>query len=645
VLPTNSRIIASVFCCLVISITICAFASDQDPEEKMMWKGSLSMESVELHQFNIFKSTQSGTRSHSRNHETRNTATVYISAADILQSGDIQGQGTREANIDNRELRKSTSKSGRWGRSYDTFKGGGTAIIKGSHVRITIVKKAAIDSANAIQEAIGNCGADPACLSQAMAKFQGLIEDSASSFPVKIVATILTPVKGRWVNHSISTSFEKATGEKRTEDGPTSIDTIVGGPMLVEMDGTYTRGEKGDTITAHLSKTEILPYKSWDGENHPRENRLQCSLHLTNGPPEVRIYVDTTGGQKDITDKETKVMVGQRVHLTAHVASTGLGEEIVTAWHIPDRLFSDWLAWRGGAKVKMVEDLEESSIHFAWIEGSLDGWKREIRYDAEYAGKSLTGKTTFLVFSPGTDVKVEPGTHLGRPKSGACGLVLDPQAITLVSRAMMPANELDCGNFTLQYVQLVRSNSWGVQSVVPKQYYWVFDSHDWLLDTTYPYNAPQTGPGHLMIEMTDSPFVSLREYDSVYMDQQFETHLMFKPPRHPELETQQLFVPLYKVDWRWKGAVQSVLPSKPGDPDPGKVCFQNGSHLLVCAKPPAQYSPVAVPWQHHPEWTGATPGYDKMRKWLIEDQLAPGEPERPGSPSEPLPRAANWSCN
>ncbi len=184
-----------------------------------------------------------------------------------------------------------------------------------------------------------------------------------------------------------------------------------------------------------------------------------------------------------------------------------------------------------------------------------------------------------------------------------------------------------------------------MQSVIPNEYFWVFDVHDWLLDTTYPYNTPQTGPGPLLIEMTDSPLVSLREYDSVYMDQQFETHLMFKPPQHPELDTQQLFVPLYKVDWRWKGEVQSVPPSKPGDPDPSQVCFQNGSHRLGCARPPAHYSPVVVPWSHHPEWKGATPGYDKLRKWRIDDQLGPLEPERPASPAEPLPCAANWSCN
>ena len=55
------------YACLVITGMFgVASGAEKDPEEKMLWKGTLSMESIEQHNFEIQISNQNGTRSHFR---------------------------------------------------------------------------------------------------------------------------------------------------------------------------------------------------------------------------------------------------------------------------------------------------------------------------------------------------------------------------------------------------------------------------------------------------------------------------------------------------------------------------------------------------------------------------------------------------
>jgi len=107
-------------------------------------------------------------------------------------------------------------------------------------------------------------------------------------------------------------------------------------------------GDRGDTITATFNKTEESPYKAYNGKSYPIRTTATCTLHLSNGPPEVRIYAIAKEGEKYITGKETNIMIGQRIALSAHVVSYGLGHETRHEWDVKGRIFDQY--WACGRK-------------------------------------------------------------------------------------------------------------------------------------------------------------------------------------------------------------------------------------------------------------------------------------------------------
>jgi hypothetical protein len=625
-----------------ISIFPVSLYCQSDPKEEKLWSGSLSIDYTEDHHFSITKASNNNSRTHTREHTKSQRVTVFIKAADIFTSGTIKAEGTHTVNTDSLDFYKNELYGGEWSTEKTTFTARGSDSLKDGDVLITLAKKSDIDAAKQIQAEIGACGVDPACLAAVLAKYEGITKDTASSFPIKIVVQVVNPCEGIITSSKVTEKYTRNKGTETEEETSPPLQTYVGIPLAVEMDGTYTRGKNGDRITASYNESEKQPYKALDGQDHPGIRHVTCSLFLTNGPPEVRIFAETKEDQKDITDKETKVMAGQRLHLTAHVVSTGLGDLLSSTWKVPGVLFDSWRGSRDAGYIRLVDndEFEHISLHYAWGDGSSGGKRYTVSYNADYAGNTLEGKTTFVVFIPEATADVTPGTKTdfsdgseqgnsaSLPSSG-CEIAPIPYGIQIKSEVAMPSNELNNGEFTLQYVQLVETNAWGMFSPDKRTYSWKYNVHTSLLDSAYPYEGPVSGSGRLSLSMRDTPgSPSLIDYDAVYIDMDFNAYLMFKPPDHPELATIPQFISLYKINWHWKAAVQAVTPHPNSYVDCGK-----GIHIITCDKPPSSYPHVPLEWYIQPEWEGVSSV--TLKSW--------NEGTVPTHPSDPPPGESGWN--
>lgn len=613
------------FTALIIPSGAC-LADDKD--ETKLWRGTINMTIEKRHVFSVeVKDKKSEARSsHTRNRLKRLNAVINVVGADFLYGGAVKATGTIQSRFDNRDTRRSKSPDGDWSKTKDTMTGQGQGPIEGSNINLIFAKKSVVDSASVIENEIKKCGLDPECLGRIQQKFMGLLQDKAKSFPIRIVAQVMAPCRGQAKSLSVSTSSE---GESEV-DGPHTTTLPMCLPMAFEMDGTYTRGPKGDTITATYHKSHKNPYKAIDEKNHPIKTVAECSIHLSNGAPEVRIYARSKDGQKDITDKETEVMVGQRLSLSAHVVSTGLGEEISRTWIIPGRIFDRWQASIEEAELIEIEDFENPTIRFAWADGSESGLTRKISYKVDYGGQELSGEAKFKVYTPKTELKVKVGQNIIFATSNGCEIVPDSPSIKLTGTVTMPQNKLNIYHFVVHFLQKIKSNAWGLERVGSPQYQWRNEVFDWLLDTSYPY-AGQSGSNSVTLTMQDTPGGPLSALDAIYIDHRFETYLMFSPPWHPELAVTPMFVPLKKIAWRWKGS--AVAKTAYAWPRPS--CGQG--HSITCNKPPSGYSHRVENTAVHPGWSGYTSGQSKM-KLYYQGGVTTNHRQAP-------PPESGWSCN
>jgi len=632
--PGSSFVIGALCACLGTPHSGMAGSGDED--EKMMWRGTISMSQTEWHRFDISKTAENGARrEENRNEEWRQIASVQVRAADIFVSGDIEASGSLRARINDRNLRQNHSARGEWSRTRETRSGRASARLTGKHLMITVTKKRHLEAGKAIQQQMEACGVDPACMARVLQQFSGLVEDKVASFPIKMFVQVFPPCPRASVESTETTdSYSRVQGRETKTDGPHTLSIDVCRPMAFEMDGIYTRGEKGDKITANLSDTDRPDYKAWDDKNHPREIMARCNITLSNGPPEVRIYADTNEGEKDITDEETEIMVGQRIMLAAHVVSHGMGDETLQSWLVPGGIFEEWYGSEERTIFTPVKEFEDRVIEFAWKDGSTGGTRREVKYWVDYSGAELKGKTTFKVFTPSTSTQVAAARDIvfGLGEDG-CEILPEPPSIRIESTVTMPDNTLNIGRFRLAYAQLVDSNVWGLARIRPI-YEWRFDHHTWLLDESFPYNGYHDGSGSTTFAMQDAPGVPLSNLDALYADMKFKAYLLFRPPPHPELVAYRTYVPLKKVDWRWKGSAVARIAFAHY---PNREAACGTSHIIDCRRPPSVYPHRAVDATHHPVWEGVSKRTKLVKSW---NEGAP-----PQSKDARPPPVALWSCN
>lgn len=604
-----------------------------------MWRGFIMMEGIEKQAFEIQPSKDLGWRHKTRDRFRSQRANIQVLAAGPLGSGDVKAGGMVFVQMNDLDVfgvkpPASWCTHG-WVLNEDEQNASASDRIENNQVRITFMRKSHMDAAKGIQQAIAKCGADPECLAKVYDQFKGALEDTAKSFPIKMVVQFIPSCRGIIKTTSKRTSgMNCKNGDKVERDDAREIETVLCRPMMFEMDGTYTRDKEGDRITAYFNERDKLPHKAFDGENHPIEQHARCTVHLSNGPPEVRIYRITEGAPpKDITDKEEKVLVGERIKLQGEVVGTGLGEEILKSWKMPGQIIKDWRASLKEANIVEFddEDLGGGIVQWTWVDGSFGGTARTVKYMADYSGAKLEGKTRFRVFEPRVEwMKKELGGYVGIRPVGGCELAPESPAIRLEARVTLPDEKADASN-CIQFVQLTSSRGWFLRRHRPGFIWYSMFVEDHL-DTSYPYKGPACGGKTAVLEMIDSPGDPLDAMNAAYDDNRFRTYLMFRPGTD---DRKTVWVPLKRIDWGWKGAVTHTGTIYD---DPQPQCAER--YRLTCEKPPSGYDPSETDSPPHPVWS-AHSSEKNMRPVEMVDLYTTDPHEHPPSHGD----YPGWQCN
>lgn len=621
-----------------------------EEEEDRLWRGTLVMEATERHHYTIKPSKDLGWRHGLRDTEKSQHVTLQIHAADPFGGHSIKASGRVRVELDREEVfgvRPPPSWCRySWVLNRETDQGSASETIQGNQVHLLFVKKQIVDQAQALRKAITECGTDPDCLMRVQKQFQGLMDDRSKSFPIKMVVQVTPSCKGMVRTHRLRKSGRNCKSEEETEvDERDTVQRELCLPMIFEMDGTYTRGKDGDQITGTYMHTETSPYRAFDDRNHPKETSVRCRVHLSNGPPEVRIYrLSQDAPPRDITDRDEKVLVGERVRLQSEVVGTGLGEERSREWTIPELAIKSYQARLEKATLTHLpnDDLKKGIVRFAWTDGSENGLPKNVTCRVEYAHVKLEGETRFLVYEPkvtasvfdtGQDIVLAPEVEQvgwqARP-TGQCEMRPD-LGIHWEARVTLP-EPFRGKKHCIQFVQLIGGSDWFLNKYGAPHFEWFTLQLDGLCDDTYPYCGPSCGSHETTLTLKDYPGASLQNMASGYVHANFQSYLMFRPgPRHGG---DSLWVPLRKVEWKWKGATLPI-----GDPydysRQEKPCAQRYTLRQGCSRPPAASDPKIQDAVLPPEWTGH---HDPKRHKPGPTRVITTDPE------EPPPPQAGWSC-
>ena len=583
------------------------FGQNADREE-MMWRGHIMLESIEKHQMSIEPNEKLEWRHGQKDRMRIQRANIQVLAADPLNSGDVKAGGMVSVEFDSLDefgVRPPAEKCTHgWVMNRDTEQAQASERIENNQVRITFMRASHMDAAQNIQQAIGRCGTDTNCLAKIFDQFKGVLEDTAKSFKIKMVVQLMSSCRGIIKSHSLRRSGMNCQMEDKTErDDSKELETELCRPMMFEMDGMYYRDEKGDRISAYCNDSEKTPYKAFDDQNYPREQQARCTVELSNGPPKAYIYrITEDEPPKDITDKEEKVLVGEKIKLQGEVIGTGLGEEIVKVWDVPGHLVKDWRASRKQANIVEFEadDFEGGFTNFAWVDGSPGGKRQKVEYRADYMGAEVKGKTTFIVYAPQVtweEKKLSPTIEVemvqtGQQNKPECELLPKSPALRLNAKVSLPREKASAQN-CIQFVQLASARSWFLLPQWPgyEWYSLFFEDH---LDNTYPYSGPVCGGKQSQLVIQDSPAVTLHNMNSAFEDSRFRTYLMFRPGTN---DRKSVWVPLKRFDWGWKArATHTTTIHDPQQPP----CHQR--YLIACDKSPASYAPSEAEFPPHPTW-------------------------------------------
>jgi hypothetical protein len=608
-----------------------ATAEDKD-REKMMWRGTITMEIIERHDYEIEKTNPiSGRWSNRIKHsDIYHIASIRVISADPLGNGDVEVSGPVSSERHIIEEVRSRDRC-RSGYSVERIEGVASGDLKqGGLVKILFMKKSQVENAENLVQAIQKCGTDTACLAKA---YESLAEDQSASFPIQMIIQCIPKCKG--TDDVFKQSVNKdCNGEIRREEDSAAF-PIFCRQMAVEIkDGTYTRGKQGDRITGTFFKSELIPYTGPDGQIYPIETIARCVVNLTNGPPELKIYMATENGYADITDKEQDILVGQKVNLSAHVVSTGLGEESQGKWKIPGKIVKEWMGRPLQSYRWPVKDLTTSTIGFAWYRGKTGGEKRTVKYEVKFGKKTLKAKTNFKVYAPEVSrVDVKPGqdveiVNVVDPDTGEirCELIGGNPAMEIQSVVKL-TGPFSGQRFCLFYVQKIISKNCGLERKSAPHYEWLKDVHDWKLDSNFPYNGYKCAVGQNRITMMDTPGFPLSKMASAYAHMAFEDYLMFIPPM-PKTYAGICPVPLKKVKWGWSGSAIAT-----GDTFPRSIPPCGQGHRPRCKKPPKSCNPRISEAEEYPSWEGFVAGTKPMPTR-----------EHTTTRSDPPPPRIGWTC-
>lgn len=252
-----------------------------------------------------------------------------------------------------------------------------------------------------------------------------------------------------------------------------------------------------------------------------------------------------------ITNTTRDVIVGQQISLSAQV--TG-GTPTTPQWTIPGTKVANYVVTYTdpssptSALVTELtnQNLTQPTINFYWVDG---GDSRQVQYSVKVNNRIYTGRATFNVKRPTTQLTTTTGTvglgtiqisdtgttafalHYGKPFGTTPGIFFS-------ANAAIPSNF----SGDIIWVQVVNSRRTRKPVKSNEQVLAGIG-----LDTEFPYGEPNSG------DEADSPFEKLdspRSYSSISVNDTFTMWLLFKPKNLPGTS---IYVPLKKVNWSWSG--------------------------------------------------------------------------------------------
>jgi hypothetical protein len=266
-------------------------------------------------------------------------------------------------------------------------------------------------------------------------------------------------------------------------------------------------------------------------------------------------------------------------------------------------------------EVLPFKDNKGQRVEFFFIDGDPSGRDEKISYTASVDGSKIEGKTTFKVWEPSVQMKIQASPAVSidiltdkAKGTTACRLYLGKvgqgiSGIKIKSTVRLPDPFSGQGH-SLEYIQLIKEDILEYHDAD----HWHYGSDKWLLDTHYPYLGLVAEDE---IEMDDLPGSDLGKlHKELHQYQQFQTFLMFRPK--PQ-DANSVWVPLKLVEWDWSA---SAIRNKDYSLDKP---VQPSDFNLVGPRPasPSQ-SNWAGPPEAYPQWTENVT--DKRSKDSVSDK-------------------------
>lgn len=236
--------------CILILMLYClgafsasATAKDKD-KEKMMWRGTITMETMKRHAYDIERTDEKAGTWHryTKNSVMSQTANIRVISSDPLNSGDVKASGP--VSLESHVIEEARFRS-KCNSNYRMERREGAAsadLQQGGLVRIGFMKKSHIEGAKGIEQAVRNCGTDQDCLAKVYERYKHLLEDDSGSFPIQMTIQCIPQCRG---TEEVTKRNESTDCKGRTKsDDDSSTVPIFCLPMAFEIkDGTYT-GER-----------------------------------------------------------------------------------------------------------------------------------------------------------------------------------------------------------------------------------------------------------------------------------------------------------------------------------------------------------------------------------------------------------------
>jgi hypothetical protein len=256
------------------------------PDKQYQWSGELVIEMREKLECDHAIDTPSTTGYESWVKDDVRLVRASIRAKDppgplhmiAFRPGDLKASGSLFVGLDYKNRSESRSRKGDAGSVKREFRTAAQSFaLDGNALSVTIVKSDLTDQnkleemARKIQQGAG----DPAALAALQAEMRKMMGQDQKSYAVKVMVQYLKPHTGQiHMVHYVAHRDKNGTRVDRDED--MYWETTISSPVGTEMEGTFTRGEKGDHRISAVIRTPMVQVPFLD-----HLSTIQC-------PPEIK---------------------------------------------------------------------------------------------------------------------------------------------------------------------------------------------------------------------------------------------------------------------------------------------------------------------------------------------------------------------